>query len=385
MKNIILLFIGLSLFCFKANAFTLSKDAKISILTCSQGSELYSLFGHTAIRVHDPVAKLDEVFNYGTFDFDTPNFYMKYIKGSLPYYLTTTSFKRFLYSYTMDNRTVYSQTLKLDSIQKQQLFDLLLENRKPENRSYLYNFLFDNCTTRTRDIVLKSIKGNVEWNIADVDNSFWNLLDECLQISPWSQWGIHTVLGQSGNKEATTFQYMFLPDHLMFGLNTAQLNNVKLSENTEVLYRASEQDNTTPWYLHPIFIFGIVCSSLIFLLYKVKNIFLLNTISCTLFLITGIVGCLIVFLGAFTAHPMTAPNWNILWANPFNLIALVFLFKKSIPHFVRVYLKVYIGILTFAIPTWAILQPAVPMASIFIILLMIYISLQQGNKRNISM
>ena len=377
MKNITLLLIGLSLFFSKANAFTLSKDATISILTCSQGAELYSLFGHTAIRVQDPVSKIDEVFNYGTFDFNTPNFYMKYMKGLLPYYLTTTSFKQFINTYIRDNRTVYSQTLKLDSIQKQQVFGLLLENLKPENCSYLYNFLYDNCTTRARDIILKSIKDNVEWNIADVDYSFWNLLDECLQISPWSQWGIHTILGQSGNQEATTFQYMFLPDHLMFGLNTAQLNNVRLAEETEVLYRASKQDSTTPWYLHPIFIFSLVCNSLILLFNKVKNILILNTVSFILFLTTGIIGCLIVFLGAFTAHPMTAPNWNILLANPFNLIASVFLFRKSIPNFIRVYLKIYMGILIFAIPTWFILQPAVPMLSIFIIILMIYVSMQR--------
>ena len=100
--------------------------------------------------------------------------------------------------------------------------DRLEENLLPQNRYYLYNFLFDNCTTRSRDILLKSLPDSVAWNMPDVNKNFWNLLDEYLQASPWVQWGIHTILGQRGNRTATTFQYMFLPDYLMYGLKNAR-------------------------------------------------------------------------------------------------------------------------------------------------------------------
>ena len=380
MKNLIVLLTFIVLFHTAGKAFTLSNEAEISILTCSPGAELYSLFGHTAIRVHDPMAKYDKVFNYGTFDFSTPHFYLKYAQGLLPYNLSQGSFPLFLYAYQEEGRSVYSQTLKLDSIQKQTLFNLLLDNYRPENRSYLYNFLFDNCTTRTRDILLKSVPGTVEWNLPDSDKNFWNLLDEYLQTSPWVQWGIHTILGQRGNREATPFQYMFLPDYLMYGLNTARVDNQRLAEDAELLYQAPAPVIHNPWYKHPLFVFAIAVILIIFCIYKFKSLFLLNTVSLIMFLFTGVLGCLIVFLGGFTAHPITAPNWNILWANPLNLIALIFILKKHIPHFIQIYLKIYMALLTIAIPVWALAQPAVPMASISLIVLMIYLCLQLKNK-----
>ena len=259
MKTLVTLLISvICLLPLPGKAFQLSNEAEISILTCSPGKELYSLFGHTAIRVQDPKANLDEVFNYGTFDFDTPHFYLKFAQGLLPYQLSTSSFQHFMYTYQLEERSVYSQRLLLDSLQKQQLFDLLLENYRPENRSYLYNFLFDNCTTRARDIIAQSLQNSqVEWNTPDLDKNFWNLLDEYLAVSPWVQWGIHTILGQRGNRTATPYQYMFLPDYLMYGLNTATIDHKHLAEKAQLLYEAPEQDNATPWYFAPLFIFGI--------------------------------------------------------------------------------------------------------------------------------
>ena len=150
-----------------SSAITLSPQAEISILTCAPGTELYSLFGHTAIRVSDPYQKIDAVFNYGTFDFRTPHFYLKYAKGLLLYQLSVTSYENFISSYILDDRSVWSQTLQLDSLTKQQLFDNLLKNQLPENRTYLYNFLFDNCSTRVRDMISESIKSPIEWHIRE--------------------------------------------------------------------------------------------------------------------------------------------------------------------------------------------------------------------------
>lgn len=383
MKTLITLLISaVCLLPLPGKAFQLSNEAEISILTCSPGKELYSLFGHTAIRVQDPKANLDEVFNYGTFDFDTPYFYLKFAQGLLTYQLSATSFHNFMLSYQMEERSVYSQRLRLDSLQKQQLFDLLLENYRPENRSYLYNFLFDNCTTRARDIIDKSLQNShFEWNTPDLDKNFWNLLDEYLAVSPWVQWGIHTILGQRGNRTATPYQYMFLPDYLMYGLNTATIDHKHLAEKAQLLYEAPEQDNATPWYFAPLFIFGIGALLLIILLWKSRGKAMLNTIVLPTFLFTGLVGCLLVFLGGFTAHPITAPNWNILWANPLNLIALPFLLGKHLPRFIAIYLKIYMVLLVAALPAWVICQPAVPMPSVFLIILMLFLCLQLRAKK----
>ncbi len=380
MKKLSIFIIAL-LSVFESFAFPLSKEAEISILTCSPGSELYSLFGHTAIRVSDPSLRFDQVFNFGTFDFETPGFYLKYAQGLLPYQLAVSSYPFFLSGYQRENRTVYSQTLKLDSLEKQTLFDLLLENYRPENRSYLYNFLFDNCTTRSRDIVQKSLPSSITWHLANTDKSFWNLLDEYLRISPWVKWGIHTILGQPGNRKATTFEYMFLPDYLMYGLDSATYNGNPLVEKTEILYQAPPPKISNPWYFSPWFVFSSGILLLILLLQKQKNLKLLNTITLLFFLFTGIVGALIVFLGFFTEHPITAPNWNILWANPLNLIAMWFIFSRQFPRIIRGYLNLYLILLAIAIPVWFLAQPAVPLASFPVIVMMIYLCFRQKQKQ----
>ncbi|MEG0795741.1 MAG: DUF4105 domain-containing protein [Odoribacter sp.] len=381
MKQLLLLLALTGCLLQEAIAVTLSSKAEISLLTCSPGTELYSLFGHTAIRINDPQENIDIVFNYGTFDFNTPHFYLKYVRGLLPYQLTVAAYPDFLAAYQHEQRTVYSQTFRLDSLQKQEVMNRLIENYRPENRLYLYNFLFDNCTTRSRDILVKDLPGKVEWLTPDSGKNFWNLLDEYLSRSPWVKWGIHTILGQRGNRKASLTECMFLPDYLMYGLNTARYNGQRLASDAETLYRAPEPDLQHPWYFNPLFVFAAGTLLLIGCLQKFKNTPLLTTTTLCLFLFTGAIGCLIVFLGAFTQHPITAPNWNILWANPLNLLALPFLLRKNIPPFLRTYLKIYLAILVTALPVWAIAQPAVPMASVSLIVLMIYLCLRLRAKR----
>ena len=231
-------------------------------------------------------------------------------------------------------------------------------------------------------MIVQSVQNSqVEWKTPDLDKNFWNLLDEYLAVSPWVQWGIHTILGQRGNRTATPYQYMFLPDYLMYGLNTATIDHKHLAEKAQLLYEAPEQDNATPWYFAPLFIFGIGALLLIILLWKSRGKAMLNTIVLPTFLFTGLVGCLLVFLGGFTAHPITAPNWNILWANPLNLIALPFLLGKHLPRFIAIYLKIYMVLLVAALPAWVICQPAVPMPSVFLIILMLFLCLQLRAKK----
>lgn len=377
MKNIFLLFIFLSLFCNKGSAITLTSDAEISILTCSPGDQLYSLFGHTGIRVKDSRQNIDVVFNYGTFDFATTGFYWKYAQGLLPYQLSISSHPGFLYNYQQDNRSVYAQVLRLDSLEKQHLVDLLLENYQPQNRSYLYNFLFDNCTTRSRDILQKSLNAPIVWHLADTGKNFWNLLDEYLKTAPWVQWGIHTILGQPGNCQATVFETMFLPDYFMYGLDSATYNGRLLVNPTETLYEAPKIKTVYPWYQKPFFIFCIGVLLIILCIQMFHSYCLLSIFTGISFLFTGLLGVLICFLGFFTEHPMTAPNWNILWANPVNLLALFFIWRKHPSKFLGGYFTFYLITLFIALIAWSFLQPAVPFASIPLVLLLIYISLKQ--------
>lgn len=363
-------------------AINLSNKAEISILTCSPGDQLYSLFGHTAIRVNDPSQNFDMVFNYGTFDFSTKGFYFKYIKGLLPYYLSISEYPYFYHAYKADKRTIYSQILQLDSISKQQIMDKLIENYKPANRPYLYNFLYDNCTTRARDMINDNTTPTIDWNEKDEHLSFWNLLDQYLNYAPWCQWGIHTILGQPGDAIATPYQYMFLPDYLMYGLDSALYNGQLLVSKRQKLYDSAQERAIPTWYFTPYTIFSLVAILLILICFYFKNNKILNTISVLLYLSTGLLGILILFLGFFTRHPITVPNWNILWANPLNLFLLFFILRPTIAKWVQWYLTLNGTILIITLVIWYFLLPAVSLSSMPIIVLLTIMSfLIKGRKR----
>lgn len=363
-------------------ALSLSPEAEISVLTCSPGTELYSLFGHSALRVRDSAEKIDIVFNYGTFDFRTEHFYLKYARGLLPYQLSVTSYSNFLQNYIADERSVWSQTLDLDSLQRQYLFDLLVKNYEPANRTYLYNFLFDNCSTRIRDIIEKSVGPTLAWHLPREHKSFWNLLDEYLGRIPWIKWGIHTILAQSGTREATPCQYMFLPDYLMKGLASATSSDRPLVRRTETLYQAAPPLSEHPWYLSPFFLLTTVSLLLIFLLIRLRNRILSNAISSLIFAISGLIGCLLIFLGFFTEHPITAPNFNLIWANPLNLLIAFLLFRKKLPGAVRIYLTAFSIVLSLGIPLWFFLTPAVPLASLPLLLLLLFLCIQLKRRKS---
>ncbi len=367
-------FLLLCLFSLPGRALIATDNTQISVLTCAPGNELYSLFGHTAIRIQSPENALDAVFNYGTFDFHTDHFYLKYARGLLPYQLSVTSYENFIRSYIFDNRSVWSQTLQLDLQQKQRLLDLLTNNYKPENRTYLYNFLYDNCSTRVRDIIETSCGKTIRWHMPDEHKSFWNLLDEYLVRMPWVKWGIHTILGQPGNQTATRYQYMFLPDYLLEGLESATINETLLAAPVQTLFEAEDVALTNPWYASPLFIFTLASTAIICLLQRFRSRRFLVSIAFPLFFISGVIGCLLVFLGGFTQHPMTAPNYNLIWANPLNLLVLPWLWRSQLPRGVKKYLTLYVWILTLGLPMWFFLQPSVPYASIPLLVLMIYLS-----------
>ena len=366
----------LALAVLRAPAVTLSKEATVSILTCSAGEEMYSLFGHTGIRVTDPARGLDVVFNYGTFDFDTPGFYLKFARGLLPYQLTYTTFARFKAAYEWEGRGVWEQRLLLDSAGRQRMMDLLEVNCRPENRSYLYNFLYDNCSTRVRDIIERSVGGKVEWRVAERERSFWELLDECMAPAPWIRWGIHTILGSPANADATVREEMFLPAYLMAGLDSAYCDGRRLAAPATVVVPEAARVEAPAWYARPGAVFLAVAAALFCLLWRFRRGRTLRAVAFPFFLATGGIGCLLVFLGGFTAHPTTAPNFNLVWANPLNLGVAAALFRRLLPRAARVYLAVYLWVLAAGAVCWWALTPAVLYSSLVVMAWMAYLAVR---------
>lgn len=341
----------------------LSPMAEVSILTCSPGEELYSVFGHSAIRVSDPMNNIDYVYNYGTFDFGTPNFYIKFARGKLDYMLSVELFKDFRQEYIEEKRSIWEQVLDISHQEKQQLFLLLETNATQENRFYRYDFFFENCATRIRDIVQKALNNKIKF--ADLKEkkklSFRDLIVPYMIYQKWSDFGINVLLGLPTDREMRSDQYMFMPDQLQKGFQKAKYrnSNKSLVKANNIIYDAKTPiaDTTAPvtpnmvfWGLFAITVIGSI------LLWKKNPV--RYWIDFSLFSIFGLLGVLILLMWVATDHKATAWNMNILWALPSHLFFAFILLKKNKPRFMNFYflgisLLMLILVLSYkALPQW---------------------------------
>lgn len=198
------------------SAQTLSEKAEISLLTCAPGEELYARYGHTALRVSDPEQAIDWVFNYGLFDFHTEHFYLKFMRGETYYMLGAQYSYSFYQEYAEDHREIYSQTLLLDSVQRQLLFDKLMINYQPENRSYLYNFVFDNCATRPYRLIAEVLNDSISSSYQTTKYpTYRELLSYYAGPHSWADFGINLLFGPKADRVMTQEQRLFLPEELM--------------------------------------------------------------------------------------------------------------------------------------------------------------------------
>ncbi len=320
----------------------LSEEAELSLLTCSPGDELYSLFGHSAIRVNDPIVGLDVVFGYGTFDFDTPNFYLKFGNGNLNYWIDTKSYAGFIRQYNYYKQNVTEHRLNLSQNEKQRLMDALVINLQEENRYYRYDFFFDNCATRIRDIIIKNIDGEVVYSGSVEEMTFRDMLHQYSIYVPWISDGLDILLGLKTDDKADWKNQMFLPDYLLKHFSNAKVINNGVSkpllDSGKVII--SFDINKGASFITPAQLFWVLfIISLLLLYYEIKKrkkpVVFINRI---LLLISGGVGALIFFLWFLSRHSVTGDNFNMLWAIPFNLFLAFFpaWFFKSLPF--KIYL-----------------------------------------------
>ncbi|WP_339925394.1 DUF4105 domain-containing protein [uncultured Cyclobacterium sp.] len=308
---------------------------KISLLTCDPGDELYSTFGHTAVRILELESGQDLVFNYGTFDFNTPFFYIKFMRRTLDYQLSLTTTENFLREYNYFKRNVREQELNLSQEQSQKIVAFLQTNYQPENRKYRYDFFFDNCTTRITDMMETVLGESLKWNYPseNKNKTFRNLIDEYVYTLPWSDLGIDLALGAVIDREATEAEKAFLPDYLEAAFERATIigdgpERPLVSQNN-LIYDFPETRGTGINLVNPYVIFwtfAILVGILTFIGFKKKRLF--KGFDITLFTVLGLLGILIVFLWFFTAHSQTKNNWNLFWAFPGHLYIAYLLFRK---------------------------------------------------------
>ncbi len=343
----------------KSQLSALSNDAKVSLLTCGPGNDLYSIFGHTAIRVKDDVQKIDLAFNYGTFAF-TDDFYFQFTMGKLNYRLSIQPYDRFVAGYQYENRWVREQTLNLDSLQKQQVFEFLIENSKPENSYYLYDFFYDNCSTRPRDVFESVLDTQMQYNFLALEHkkTFRNMIDLYLINMPWSDIGIDLGLGTPCDKECTPYLKTFLPDYLMDEFDRATIKTQKGMEplvvSNKLIVDAKPRISEGFNWFHPV-VFFIIFILLHNVVLMSKLPWLISTIDGLFYTIVGIAGWLVFFLWFVTDHNGTRPNWNILWAMPLYLPFGLGILIKGTRKFSSLIMHGVNFILLLCIVFWAVL------------------------------
>ncbi|MCE2612649.1 DUF4105 domain-containing protein [Flavobacteriaceae bacterium D16] len=312
----------------------LSESAQISVLTCGPGQELYTAFGHSAFRVQDPVKGIDVVYNYGTFNFEAPNFYTNFARGKLIYTLSRQRFENFLFDYELEKRWVKEQILDLDQNQKNELIVFLENNYRPENRDYRYDFLMDNCSTKMPDILGLILGNQLIFGEDHLEQrySFRELIRQNLRTNSWSSLGIDLALGANIDREATAYQHMFLPAYVMDQLEHTQLNGKPLVKRTRSVLEThiplqAPLFTTTPlFWLLLLFAFTLTITYI-----DVRNKTRSRRLDFILFFSSGMAGCLLFFLWFFTDHTATVNNLNLLWVFPLNLVAAFYVLSKTDP------------------------------------------------------
>lgn len=304
-----------------AQPLQLSERSYIEVYTCAPGNQLYSQFGHTAIGVIDPRQNLHEVFNYGTFSFNTPHFYLKFCAGKLLYQLSTESYREFVYTYEHRGRQVMAQRLNLTLEQRQHLYELLEENSLPENCDYQYDFFFDNCATRVLDMLYHAFGESLTYTATDTlpQPSMRDCIHPYLDGSQWTKTGIDLVLGSITDHRATSRQQSFIPDKLHDYLADCQIDTLPLVSNTRLLVESKIVYDKTPWFLSPMLIFCLLLIAVVVMTFRLSATALV-IFDRIYFCIIGLLGLLITLLWFATDHGATVGNLNLLWASPLFLV-----------------------------------------------------------------
>ena len=339
------LLLVVTLFCLNvfARAERDSSALRISLLTCTPGSELYSIFGHNALRIVDSAAGTDVVYNYGTFNFNDPDFYSKFVRGKLMYFLSQSSYPDFLFEYDYFKRGVVEQVLLLNGQEKKELQQFMFDNVREDNRYYKYDFLYDNCTTRLRDIIFrKNSNAALQPKIfTSYGRTFRDHLHGYLDKAsmPWTALGIDLLLGVGADKPMDAMEVMFLPDYLAQGVSLGTEKGKKIMlEESIVLPDAQSAVIATPFWQTPIFCISVL--SLILLLpLALKNQRWQRVADNFLFILSGLLGLLLLFMWFGTDHQSFSKNLNLIWAMPTNLV-IAFLSRKDAPY-LRKYFNVY--------------------------------------------
>ena len=335
---------------------TLSEKSQISLITCASGDEIYTAFGHSAFRVQDTVLGIDVVYNYGTFDFNQPNFYLNFTKGRMIYSLSRRSFEDFLFEYESEKRWVKEQILDLTLEQRNALLEFFEENYLPQNRDYLYDPLLNNCSSITGTI-LKDQYGDAlvfDDSYLEQQFTFRQLVRQFLNINSWSMFGIDLAFGSPVDRKATVQEHMFLPYYAMEQMKHTTLNGKPIVKRERTILDYSEHADRNFFPLTPLFwLLLLLAFTGVITYFDYQHKTRSRWLDFSLLFVTGVAGTLLFLLWVATDHTSTPNNFNVLWAFPANaVVAFLFAFPEKLPTWTTKYLYVILGLMALTLILW---------------------------------
>ncbi len=301
---------------------------RISLLTFGPGEELYSVFGHTAIRVYDPARGQDVTYGWGGFRFAENNFYVKFLRGTLPYYIDAYDMNLMVYAYQQENRTIREQVLNLSPAQTQRLLQVLETNMQPENRTYQYKFFYDNCASRPRDVITATLGDSLFIPSATVPTgkSYRDWMNDYLGEKPWAKLGMNLAIGRPADHKTTGWEAMYLPNNVFDQMASAKLRQasgqvVPLVADSQTLYKANQTfRQQIPFIFNPDFVFallGIVVT--VFTIRRYQRGKIDRWLDRLLFAFSGCWGWFLVLLWFGTDHGVTTWNPTLLYLMPLHV------------------------------------------------------------------
>ena len=353
---------------------------KISLLTCGSGEDLYSVYGHSAIRVVDFLRGTDVVYNYGTFNFGDPDFYLKFTRGKLLYYVNDEQFQGFMNMYLQDGRSVYEQVLNLNPADAKAVNEYLINNLKEENKYYKYDFLFDNCSTRLKDVFSQTFGNRFRLGhiIADDSMSFRTVLNYYERNIHWERLGINLLLSNRVDDKMTNEQSTFLPDYLMRAFAVSTLDGSPIvKETTQLLPEKNNSNSTTnePKLYAWLLLLGVLIISFS----PMKKCLIYFDV--LFFLVLGLLGCFMLFMWFGTEHIVCAWNRNLLWAFPLHVVFAFLIPRESTQKLI--YAK-YASMLLIVSMFYSLFAQQEYIAEITPILILILYRLSKYSKRTLN-
>jgi hypothetical protein len=354
----------------------LSVYSEISIVTAGPGEKLFEKFGHSAIRIKDPLLKLDLIYNYGVFDFNAPNFYSNFAEGTMYYVLARYDFKYFLASYKRDKRWLKQQVLNLNQVEKQQFFQYLENNALEENATYLYDPFFDNCATKLRDISKDILNGAVVLNSEKILNNktLRKLMNQEIYWNTWGNFGINLIAGTILDVKRNQLAYAYLPDYIFKTFKNGkierqgQLQPLIKREDTLLNF---EEISSSPNLFSPINVFTFLLMIVVFITFRdTKNNKRTTSLDFIILFVTGLIGLMLTYLWLFSSHKTAPNNFNVLWAFLPNLVVAFLLQKVIVKKWLQKYIIALLACLGIILFLWLTGIQVFPIAVIPLLILL---------------